>query len=111
MHGTGSRRSGGAGRGAGLGFAKGSEGNLQLLSGLPRLRRGLRGALRHAPLLVGPSRKTFLGLVTGGAPPPHFLRHPSTSSPTRLPCFLAPGVHEAHPICRPPATCWAAGPS
>jgi len=54
----------------GLGFAKGSEGNLQLISGLPRVRRGLKGALRHAPLLVGPSRKTFLGLVTGHKDPP-----------------------------------------
>lgn len=50
---------------AGLGFAKARDGNLQLISGLPRLRAALRGALRHAPLLVGPSRKTFLGLVTG----------------------------------------------
>lgn len=49
----------------GMGFAKGAEGNLQLISGLPRMRRGLRGALRHAPLLVGASRKTFLGLATG----------------------------------------------
>jgi dihydropteroate synthase len=52
---------------AGLGFAKARDGNLQLISGLPRLRAALRGALRHAPLLVGPSRKTFLGLVTGAA--------------------------------------------
>lgn len=49
----------------GMGFAKGAEGNLQLISGLPRMRRGLRGALRHAPLIVGASRKTFLGLATG----------------------------------------------
>lgn len=49
-----------------MGFAKGAEGNLQLISGLPRMRRGLRGALRHAPLLVGASRKTFLGQATGG---------------------------------------------
>lgn len=49
----------------GMGFAKGAQGNLQLISGLPRVRKALRGALRNAPLLVGASRKTFLGLATG----------------------------------------------
>jgi dihydropteroate synthase len=43
----------------GLGFAKTAEHSLALLAALPRLRRLGR------PLLVGPSRKSFLGVVTG----------------------------------------------
>lgn len=43
----------------GLGFAKSLEHNLALLAGLPALR-----ALGR-PLLVGPSRKSFLGGITG----------------------------------------------
>ena len=45
----------------GLGFAKKTEHNLALLAGLPELT-----ALGH-PLLVGPSRKRFLGQITGEA--------------------------------------------
>ena len=44
----------------GLGFAKNAEHNLALLAALPRLA-GL-----GAPLLVGASRKSFLGAVLGG---------------------------------------------
>jgi dihydropteroate synthase len=43
----------------GIGFAKTAEQSLALLAGLPRLR-----ALGR-PLLVGPSRKSFIGAVTG----------------------------------------------
>ncbi|HET6438455.1 MAG TPA: dihydropteroate synthase [Anaeromyxobacter sp.] len=43
----------------GLGFAKNAEHNLAILAGLPRLR-----AL-GCPLLLGPSRKSFIGKVTG----------------------------------------------
>ncbi len=45
----------------GLGFAKTAEQSLALLAGLPRLR-----ALGR-PLLVGPSRKSFIGAATGAA--------------------------------------------
>jgi dihydropteroate synthase len=41
----------------GLGFAKTTEQNLELLRGLPRLRE------EGIPLLVGPSRKRFIGAV------------------------------------------------
>jgi dihydropteroate synthase len=47
----------------GLGFGKTQAHNLALLRGLPELRR-----LGH-PVLVGASRKGFLGALTGGAPP------------------------------------------
>jgi dihydropteroate synthase len=43
----------------GIGFAKTAEHNLALLAAIPRLR-----ALGR-PLLVGPSRKSFIGAVTG----------------------------------------------
>ncbi|KAK3234483.1 hypothetical protein CYMTET_55267 [Cymbomonas tetramitiformis] len=50
----------------GIGFAKTHEQNFELLRNLPTVRSQLRsGCLRHAPLLVGPSRKGFLGSLTG----------------------------------------------
>jgi len=53
----------------GIGFAKDKDSNLQLLRNLPAVRPGAPGALRNAPLLVGPSRKGFLGSLAGGRPP------------------------------------------
>lgn len=49
----------------GLGFAKTQEGNLRLLAGLPALRAALPPPLGRLPLLLGPSRKGFLGALTG----------------------------------------------
>lgn len=49
----------------GLGFAKTAEGNLQLMAQLPALRRALPPPLAALPLLLGPSRKGFLGRLTG----------------------------------------------
>jgi len=43
----------------GIGFGKDVDGNLSLLAALPRLAR-----LGH-PVVVGPSRKSFLGMLTG----------------------------------------------
>ncbi|BDA42651.1 Folic acid synthesis protein fol1 [Coccomyxa sp. Obi] len=49
----------------GIGFAKTAEGNCQLIGGLDRVRAQLKGPFHNAPLLVGPSRKGFLGKITG----------------------------------------------
>ncbi|KAK9843394.1 hypothetical protein WJX81_000282 [Elliptochloris bilobata] len=49
----------------GIGFAKTGAGSCALMGGLPRVRAQLRGALRGMPLLVGHSRKSFLGRLTG----------------------------------------------
>ena len=53
---------------AGIGFAKTCDGSCALMGGLPRVRKQLRGALRGMPLLVGHSRKKFLGRLTGVLP-------------------------------------------
>jgi dihydropteroate synthase len=63
----------------GLGFAKTAPQSLALLAALPRLRRLGR------PLLVGPSRKSFIGHVTG-APAPQ--RLPGTLAAVTA-CVLA----------------------
>lgn len=47
----------------GIGFAKTSEQNTELLRDLRLLRKG--GALRKYPWLLGSSRKGFIGLITG----------------------------------------------
>ncbi|KAL4420775.1 hypothetical protein ABPG75_010431 [Micractinium tetrahymenae] len=49
----------------GLGFAKTQQGNLQLMAQLPALRAALPPPLGGLPLLLGPSRKGFLGKLTG----------------------------------------------
>lgn len=50
----------------GIGFSKNIEHNVDILGGLPAIREELARktlALSHAPLLIGPSRKRFLGDV------------------------------------------------
>jgi dihydropteroate synthase len=47
----------------GIGFGKTGRHNLELLVGLPRLRASV-----GVPVLVGTSRKSFLGRLVGGAP-------------------------------------------
>ncbi|KAL1551149.1 folate synthesis bifunctional protein, mitochondrial isoform X2 [Salvia divinorum] len=52
----------------GIGFSKNTEKNLDILMGLPAIRSEIGKkslALAHATLLVGPSRKRFLGEVCG----------------------------------------------
>ncbi|XP_076889913.1 folate synthesis bifunctional protein, mitochondrial-like [Bidens hawaiensis] len=54
----------------GIGFSKKTEDNLEILMGLKRIRSGIgRKSLgvSRAPLLVGPSRKRFLGEICGRA--------------------------------------------
>ncbi|HTL04570.1 MAG TPA: dihydropteroate synthase [Gemmatimonadales bacterium] len=55
----------------GLGFGKTPEQNVELLRGLPALR------VLGRPLLIGPSRKRFLGALTGR---PLELREPATAA-------------------------------
>ena len=50
---------------AGLGFAKDLKGNLDIIKGLHRIRSQLKGCLQGMPMLLGPSRKGFLGRLTG----------------------------------------------
>ena len=50
---------------AGIGFAKTLEGNCSLMGGMERVRTALRGPFHHLPILAGPSRKGFLGRLTG----------------------------------------------
>ncbi|XP_042475199.1 folate synthesis bifunctional protein, mitochondrial-like [Macadamia integrifolia] len=48
----------------GIGFSKNTEHNLEILMGLPTIRREIAMkslAVSHAPILIGPSRKRFLG--------------------------------------------------
>lgn len=52
----------------GIGFSKNTEQNLDILVGLPNIRAEIATkslALSHAPLLIGPSRKKFLGEICG----------------------------------------------
>lgn len=53
----------------GIGFGKSTESNLELLHRLAELKEALGGL----PLLVGTSRKRFLGEILGGADPAHRL--------------------------------------
>lgn len=91
----------------GIGFAKTAEQSVALLAGLPRLR-GL-----GRPLLVGPSRKSFIGALTGA---PVEARLPGTLAAVAA-CVLAGAellrvhdVAEARQAARVAAAIRAAGP-
>ncbi len=76
---------------AGIGFAKTCAGSCALVAGLPRVRAQLRGALRNAPLLVGPSRKKFLGRLTGAQRPqrpPGFAHAPTLIRRSDMSCWV-----------------------
>jgi 2-amino-4-hydroxy-6-hydroxymethyldihydropteridine diphosphokinase/dihydropteroate synthase len=48
----------------GIGFSKKTEDNLEVLTGIPNIRAEISKrslAISHAPILIGPSRKRFLG--------------------------------------------------
>ena len=49
--------------GAGLGFSKTINGNLELIHGLQRLRTALLPPMHRMPVLAGPSRKSFLSIA------------------------------------------------
>lgn len=49
----------------GVGFAKTGQGNLEVMCGLQQIRSQLKGCLQGMPMLLGPSRKGFLGHLTG----------------------------------------------
>lgn len=54
----------------GIGFSKTAEGNMELIRHLGDMRKSaLQGGFRHGPLLVGPSRKGFLGSLIGRKDP------------------------------------------
>lgn len=51
---------------AGVGFSKTVQGNLELIRHLADMKaHALHGPFQQGPLLVGPSRKGFLGRLTG----------------------------------------------
>jgi len=49
----------------GIGFAKSHQGNLELIRDLAHTQRQLKGCMQKQPMLAGPSRKGFLGRLTG----------------------------------------------
>ncbi|KAM7263704.1 hypothetical protein ACFE04_001387 [Oxalis oulophora] len=52
----------------GIGFSKNTDQNLGILSGLPIIREEISKkslGLSHVPILIGPSRKRFLGEISG----------------------------------------------
>lgn len=49
----------------GLGFAKTSQNNIDLIKGLGNFRKNMGAPFHNAPILLGPSRKKFLGNLTG----------------------------------------------
>lgn len=54
---------------AGIGFAKTAHGNIELLRDLRTFSSSLPGCLRRQPILLGSSRKSFLGKATGSKIP------------------------------------------
>ena len=76
----------------GIGFGKGTESNLELLHRL----RELKSALGERPLLIGTSRKRFLGELTGGAPPDDRLE--GTAASTALAIAAGADIVRVHDV-------------
>jgi dihydropteroate synthase len=74
----------------GLGFGKRFEDNLRLLAGLGALRERL-----GLPLLVGPSRKAFLGALTGD---PVERRDAATQAACAVAAFLGADAVRVHDV-------------
>jgi dihydropteroate synthase len=74
----------------GLGFGKRLDDNLRLLAGLGRLRARL-----GLPLLVGPSRKSFLGALTGD---PVERREAATLAACAVAAFLGADAVRVHDV-------------
>jgi 2-amino-4-hydroxy-6-hydroxymethyldihydropteridine diphosphokinase/dihydropteroate synthase len=49
----------------GIGFAKTAQGNIDLVANLPKFRSDLPAPYQNLPILLGPSRKRFLGELIG----------------------------------------------
>jgi len=81
----------------GIGFGKGTEDNLELLHRLRELKEALGGL----PLLIGTSRKRFLGELLNGAPPADRLE--GTAATAALAVMAGADVvrvHDVAPIAR-----------
>ena len=74
----------------GIGFAKSEEDNIEILRHLPELVIGSR------PLLIGLSRKSFIGALTGIENPAK--RDPATVALTAQIAMSFPAIHRTHQI-------------
>lgn len=83
----------------GIGFSKNTEHNLDILMGLPNIRTELAGkslALSHAPMLIGPSRKRFLGDIC--ARPAAAERDPATIAAVTAGVLGGANIVRAHNV-------------
>lgn len=83
----------------GIGFSKNTEHNLDILMGLPNIRMELAGkslALSHAPMLIGPSRKRFLGDIC--ARPAAAERDPATIAAVTAGVLGGANIVRAHNV-------------
>ena len=76
----------------GIGFGKGTAANLELLRRLGELKE----ALGNRPLLIGTSRKRFIGELTGGAPPEDRLE--GTAATTALAIAAGADIVRVHDV-------------
>lgn len=83
----------------GIGFSKTTSQNLEILMGLPRIREEFSArslAASHAPLLVGPSRKRFLGEICGHSSP--IERDPATVAAVTAGILGGANIVRAHNV-------------
>lgn len=82
----------------GIGFAKTVRGNVELMCGLEKVQAQLQGPLQGMPLLVGPSRKGFLGKLTGTELPSYRSMYPVLTQDNQLCDKLHPALSTAGSI-------------
>ncbi|XP_020269277.1 folate synthesis bifunctional protein, mitochondrial-like [Asparagus officinalis] len=83
----------------GIGFSKNTKQNLQLLTGLESIRRQIgekNVAAPHAPLLVAPSRKSFLGEICNQSNP--IERDPATVAAVAIGILNGANIVRVHNV-------------
>eukprot|EP00890_Picochlorum_soloecismus_P002129 jgi/Picsp_1/2917/NSC_01142-R1_dihydropterin pyrophosphokinase dihydropteroate synthase len=80
----------------GIGFSKSTDGNLNLISGIHKMRKAMESPFQNLPILIGPSRKKFLGDVTGRESP--LDREWATCAISAISAFQGGNIIRAHNI-------------
>lgn len=82
----------------GIGFAKNYEGNLDLVAHLPRLRSCIAEPFKNLPILLGPSRKKFLGTLVERENGPPVERDWATCAISAISAMKGASIIRAHNV-------------
>ncbi|KAI8103043.1 hypothetical protein M9434_005831 [Picochlorum sp. BPE23] len=82
----------------GIGFAKNHKGNVDLVAHLPRLRSCIAEPYKNLPILLGPSRKKFLGTLIERESGPPMERDWATCAISAISAMRGANIIRAHNV-------------